>query len=128
MAAGALSLPIYEIIIPCAVFAVFIALHASLYRTYQANSFSRDARSFFQRVNEGWVASNYMKEKASNTTRDYLRVSIFLAGNAIILATVLAGFAAQVLAYAKTCDVNICIIPEGIIHRFAMRMSYHITD
>jgi hypothetical protein len=89
------NLPVYEIIIPCVIFVVIGAFHFYQHHINQVTSI-RNARSFFEKVNEGWVKSNYMKEKASNTTRDYLRVSIFLAGNAIILATVLAGFASQV--------------------------------
>ena len=72
-------------------------------------------------VNEGWVKSNYMKDKASNTTRDYLRVSIFLAGNAIILSTVLAGFATQTLSQSwKTPYQKLMIAKLGMLFSFIL--------
>ena len=45
-------------------------------------------------MRSGWVQQNHMTGQAAvNTTRDYMRVVVFLAGNAIICASILAGIA-----------------------------------
>ena len=97
-ASSILHLPLYELVTPCVIAVLLASVH--LYQfivNKESNKRNLTARSFFQMVHEGWVASNHMKDRSSNTTRDYLKVSTFLAGNAVILATVLAGFGAQVL-------------------------------
>lgn len=53
---------------------------------------------FFKKIRHGWVTQMHLTgQGAANTTRDYLRVMIFYSGNAIVLATILAGFASNVI-------------------------------
>lgn len=54
----------------------------------------RNAIVFFRMMRAGWVDQNHLTGQAAvNTTRDYIRVVVFLAGNAIICASILSGIA-----------------------------------
>ena len=89
-----------EYIIPAVVFGIIIMKY--LHEYWRGSYFTeiekkrRKPLEFFARMREGWVDNMHLTGQAAcNTTRDYLRVIIFFAGNAILLATVFAGFAAQ---------------------------------
>ena len=95
-------MPIYEIIIPSVVFGLIALSYLyevlnGAYSSTASNNPKFGAITFFKKMREGWVDSNRMSgQAAANTTRDYLRVIIFLAGNAILLASILSGFAMNV--------------------------------
>ncbi|CAM9988763.1 unnamed protein product, partial [Choristocarpus tenellus] len=78
-----------QVIIPVLCFPLCVA--------YQAWEFRQDkgARAFFKRVREGWIDENTLKgQQAVNTTRDYIRASVFFANTAILLSTFVASYAA----------------------------------
>jgi hypothetical protein len=86
-----------EIIIPAAVFGCFaIAFLNQCWSgaySLQSKDPKHGARNLFRMMRDGWVDANRNSGQAAvNTTRDYFRVILFLAGNSILLATVLAGF------------------------------------
>lgn len=98
-----------QIIVPAVIFGAIAALHAyHLWRGYYFKS-ERGAVYLFRKIREGWVDKNYLSGQAAvNTTRDYFRVVLFLASNAIVVATVLSGFA--ISAPFETFDDKIRVI------------------
>jgi hypothetical protein len=90
-------LPLEEIIIPCIIFGLIIIqyIYAIMSGAYGVlGSSQRTSIVFFRMMRAGWVEQNHLLGQAAvNTTRDYIRVMVFLAGNAIICASILAGFA-----------------------------------
>jgi hypothetical protein len=93
---------LHEIIIPSVIFGAIALLYLyeiinGAYSGEFSSSPKFGAITFFKKMREGWVDSNRMSgQAAANTTRDYLRVVIFLAGNAILLASIMSGFALNV--------------------------------
>eukprot|EP01084_Bolivina_argentea_P251557 421943_1 len=74
-----------EIVIPTVCFVVIGLTH---YYEWFKGERSDYTKGFFRRVRKGWIASNFMKGQAAvNTTRDYIRVTVFYAGTAILVAT-----------------------------------------
>lgn len=88
---------ITAIVIPFVVFSCVLVLHLRYFLKGAHFGSDRAPLNFFMKMREGWVDNNHLSGQAAvNTTRDYIRVITFLAGNAILVATVLAGFAVQV--------------------------------
>lgn len=93
-----MPLPMEEIVVPIIIFSAIISqyIYAILSGTYgpTLGRNPRNAIIFFKMMREGWVQQNHMTGQAAvNTTRDYIRVVVFLAGNAIVCASILAGIA-----------------------------------
>ena len=95
------DLPWYEIVMPIIVWS-FIFLHhlwlvknhvfSPNYAAYEAPS----VYSFFAQTRIGWVKQNHLTgQAAANSTRDYIRVVIFFAGNAVLLAGITGGYCAS---------------------------------
>mmetsp|Transcript_12034 Transcript_12034/g.17986 ORF Transcript_12034/g.17986 Transcript_12034/m.17986 type:complete len:225 (+) Transcript_12034:48-722(+) len=60
--------------------------------------FKRDdsVRALFKKVRVGWINENYLKGgPAVNTTRDYVRATMFMGRTAIVLAGLITGIAAD---------------------------------
>lgn len=92
------GISLVEILVPGLVFSAIIGqyLYAIMSGTYgpALGKSPANAVVFFKAMRAGWVQQNHMTGQAAvNTTRDYLRVVIYLAGNAIIVASILAGIA-----------------------------------
>ena len=92
------GISLVEIIVPALVFLAIIGqyMYAIASGTYgpALGKSPANAIIFFKAMRAGWVQQNHMTGQAAvNTTRDYLRVVIYLAGNAIIVASILAGIA-----------------------------------
>lgn len=95
------DLPWYEIMIPVTVWC-FIFLHqiwlvkSHVFSPNYAASDAPSVYSFFAQTRVGWVKQNHLTGQASaNSTRDYLRVIIFFAGNAVLLAGITGGYCAS---------------------------------
>jgi hypothetical protein len=88
---------IAAIVIPIIVFSAIIALHIHYYLNGTYTKSHHSSLYFFMKMREGWINQNHLSgQAAANTTRDYIRVMVFLAGNAIVVASVLAGFAVNI--------------------------------
>jgi hypothetical protein len=62
-------------------------------------------------MRRGWVIQNHLTgQAAANTTRDYLKIIIFFAGNAILLATILTGFASNIASQTPSIKRNISLV------------------
>jgi len=103
------GLPVYEIIIPCAVWIVIVGHHLWLVKKHHIFSLKYTADvapsvySFFSQMRTGWVKQNHLTgQAAANSTRDYLRVLLFFAGNACVLSTLTAGYCASSYKEAGT--------------------------
>ena len=105
-----------EIIIPLIIFPIIAGSY--LYERYRGSynhSKSDAAIGFFREARNAWVTKNHLTGQASaNTTRDYLRVIIFLAGNSILLATVFSGFAAQIASQPYTPVRMLLVVKLGV--------------
>jgi hypothetical protein len=112
------SLPAHEIAIPTIVWAIIISFY--LYELRKGVFIRKDnnnngdkeffSLSFFAKIREGWVIQNHLTgQAAANTTRDYLRVLIFFAGNAILIATVLCGFASNASREPNSPERNLLL-------------------
>ncbi|KAG5186726.1 hypothetical protein JKP88DRAFT_271858 [Tribonema minus] len=87
------------IIVPIVCFVFIAFFHAFEFRG------EGPTRGLFKRVRKGWVEENYLKgQQAVNTTRDYVRVSLFFGNTAILIANFAAGFAAT--RYATCSDAE----------------------
>jgi hypothetical protein len=88
---------VIETVIPCVVFGSIALDHVrNIYKgTYSINlKDPHNALAYFASMRHGWVEQNHLiGQAACNTTRDYFRVVIFLAGNAILCSSILVGFA-----------------------------------
>jgi len=96
------GLPSYEIAIPIVVWIIIVGHHMWLVRKHHIFSVKYTADvapsvySFFSQVRTGWIKQNHLTGQSSaNSTRDYLRVLLFYAGNACILSTITAGYCAS---------------------------------
>lgn len=86
-----------SIVIPVIVFSCIIALHVHYYLNGTYTKSQHSSLYFFMKIREGWINQNHLSGQAAvNTTRDYIRIIVFLAGNAILVASVLAGFAVNI--------------------------------
>lgn len=85
-----MALSYEEIIAPIIAWSLIIGQYGYL---WQSGAFSKHLKLehdsplfpyyFFAKVREGWVLQNHLTgQAAANTTRDYLRVVLFYAGNA----------------------------------------------
>jgi hypothetical protein len=104
-----MSLPIEEIVVPCLIFGIIAIQYAYAISmgTYgpTLGRAPHTAIIFFRQMRAGWVEQNHLTGQAAvNTTRDYIRVVVFLAGNAIICASILAGFALNNYSPSETLD------------------------
>lgn len=94
------GLPYYEILIPVLVWAIALIHHIWMLRrhVFSSKQHAKTAPSvfsFFAQTRIGWVKQNHLTGQASaNSTRDYLRVLLFYSGNAVVLATLSAGYCA----------------------------------
>lgn len=107
-----MALPAHEIVIPLVVFTAIGVCYVYEYRqgTFLGNNDTK-ALGFFKEMRIGWVRQNHLTGQAAcNTTRDYLRVTIFFAGNSILLATVFAGFAAQIATDDHSSRRNLTLV------------------
>lgn len=93
-------LPVEEVVIPSVIFGIIILryIHAILTGAYAPTMGDnpQNAISFFKMMRAGWIKQNHLTGQAAcNTTRDYIRVVVFLAGNAVLCASILSGFASN---------------------------------
>jgi hypothetical protein len=106
----------HEIVIPVIVFPIIGGMY--IYERYKGTySTSRNdlAMGFFREVRNAWVTKNHLTgQAAANSTRDYLRVIIFLTGNSILLASVFSGFAAQIATQPYTPQRFLIVVKLGI--------------
>ena len=115
------GLPIYEILIPGICWLVIIIHHAMLVKGHvfslkQQIGNAPSVYSFFAQVRIGWVKQNHLTGQASaNSTRDYLRVLLFYAGNAVLLSTLSAGYCATSLVPNGTAYENLLTAKLGLI-------------
>jgi hypothetical protein len=92
------GLPVYETLVPICVWGTILIHHAwmlqgDIFSLNQHIGGTASVYSFFAQTRIGWVKQNHLTGQASaNSTRDYLRVLIFYAGNAITLSTLVAGY------------------------------------
>lgn len=89
-----------ESIIPAVIFGIIIIHHvrdiASGLYTTESDKDPKGALGFFSLMRHGWIDQNHLTGQAAcNTTRDYIRIVVFLAGNAILCASILSGFAVR---------------------------------
>lgn len=95
------GLPYYEILIPCIAWLIIflhqiwlVKSHVFSHR-YAANE-ATSVYSFFAQIRVGWVKQNHLTgQAAANSTRDYIRVLVFFAGNAVLLAGITGGYCAS---------------------------------
>ena len=106
-----------EIIVPSVVFGYIIAnyIQEILGGTYRINGYENanpidGALQFFGKMREGWVNNMYLSgQAAANTTRDYIRVLVFLAGNSILIASILMSFATKLKPSQKIEDLILTV-------------------
>jgi len=105
------GLPIHDIIVPACVWFVIISIYIrQIYRRYSnkhnkhpLNEDDKYYRDYFYHMRGGWVRQNHLTMQAvANSTRDYLRVIIFLAGNSAGLGAILAGYAGRAASSASS--------------------------
>ena len=112
-----------EIFVPIACFAVI-----GMYHAYEFNS-RFTARKFFRSVRKGWVTENFLKgQQAVNTTRDYVRVSLFYGNTAILVATFAAGFAGNVYRDCSAKEGGCSAASILLLIKFAVVTGYHLTS
>lgn len=81
-----------KILVPVGCFLILGGYH--VYEFSGSGVSRRGVRALSSRVREGWVDENFLKgQQAVNTTRDYIRVAVFFANTAVVIATFVAGFA-----------------------------------
>ena len=119
------GLPYYEILIPCIAWLIIFLHQVWLVKShvfshhYAANE-ATSVYSFFAQIRVGWVKQNHLTgQAAANSTRDYLRVVIFFAGNAVLLAGITGGYCASSYdpngnAYSMLMTVKLGLISFSI--------------
>lgn len=119
---------------PCACFFLIIVVH--LVEWFGARLKSTGPQGFFKRVRAGWVEDNFMKGQAAvNTTRDYIRVTVFFASTAVLLATFSAGTVATLdfdnsqkdLLHAKLGIFSGLMLLIFLIFLQATRIAIHFS-
>jgi hypothetical protein len=88
-----------EILIPSVVFGLIAWSYSyQICRgVYSAELPAKGSIAMFTAIRHAWIDHNHLSgQTACNTTRDYLRVLVFLSGNTILIASVLTAFALNV--------------------------------
>jgi hypothetical protein len=109
------NIPINEIIISCSCWSVIILyylvqLRQGVYSKVLSKENKYHPVVFFAHMRQGWVIQNHLTgQAAANTTRDYLRILLFFCGNAILVATILFGFATSTMSRSRSLERNILL-------------------
>lgn len=120
-----IGLPLYEFLIPLLVW-LFVVLHHVYLVKRHVFSLSLEGNekpsvyTFFAQVRVGWVKQNHLTgQAAANSTRDYLRVVLFYAGNSVVLGTLTAGYTATSYEPGGSAYSNLLTTKLGTISLIA---------